>query len=114
MTAPEPVGEAKLGSPEMPEWLSSLKNDAGVLTLVSETVSESGDFHLRVVFWGVLLKVVQKFQNALLMAGIPSILVIGFNYEPWFNTTQDTLDKCSASTLDAVGQTLVTYLFQSN
>jgi len=48
------------------------------------------------------------------MAGIPSILVIGFNYEPWFNTTQDTLDKCSASTLDAVGQTLVTYLFQSN
>jgi hypothetical protein len=69
LTASEPVGEAKSGSPEMPEWLSSLKSDAHVLTLVSEAVSESGDFHLRVVFWGVLLKIIQKFQNELVMAG---------------------------------------------
>jgi Zn-dependent M28 family amino/carboxypeptidase len=50
-------------------------------------------------------------QVALAKAGIPSFLVIGFDYAPWFNTTQDTLDKCSARSLDAVGRTLLRYLY---
>ena len=37
--------------------------------------------------------------------------MIGFEYEPWFNTTQDTLDKCSAASLEAVGRTTVRYLY---
>jgi glutaminyl-peptide cyclotransferase len=50
-------------------------------------------------------------HTALASSGIPSILVIDFDYEPWFNTTGDTLDKCSTESLDAVGRTLVRYLY---
>jgi len=50
-------------------------------------------------------------QNALAAIGVPSFLVIGFDYAPWFNTTKDTIDKCSAASLEAVGRTLVHYIF---
>lgn len=50
-------------------------------------------------------------HTALAAAGIPSFLVIDFEYEPYFNTTQDTIDKCSADSLQAVGRTLVRYLY---
>ncbi|MGH6779618.1 MAG: M28 family peptidase [Bradyrhizobium sp.] len=50
-------------------------------------------------------------HTALAQAGIPSFLVIDFDYEPFFNTTQDTLDKCSATSLQAVGRTLLQYLY---
>ncbi len=53
-------------------------------------------------------------HTALAAAGIPSFLVIGFDYDPWFNTTQDTPDKCSAASLEAVGRTLVRYLFSQS
>jgi glutaminyl-peptide cyclotransferase len=49
-------------------------------------------------------------QGAFAQLGIPSILVIGFEYDPWFNTTKDTLDKCSPSSLEAVGRTLLQFL----
>jgi Zn-dependent M28 family amino/carboxypeptidase len=47
---------------------------------------------------------------ALNTAGIPSFLVIDLQYEPWFNTTLDTPDKCSAESLAAVGRTVETYI----
>lgn len=50
-------------------------------------------------------------HDALIAAGIPSFLVIDFKYEPWFNTTQDTADKCSAASLEAVGRTLLDYIY---
>jgi glutaminyl-peptide cyclotransferase len=50
-------------------------------------------------------------QSALAAADIPSILVIDFEYEPWFNTAEDTIDKCSAGSLEAVGRTLLRYLY---
>jgi len=50
-------------------------------------------------------------HTALNGAGIPSFLVIDFDYEPYFNTTQDTIDKCSAGSLQAVGRTLLQYLY---
>lgn len=50
-------------------------------------------------------------HNALANAGIPSFLVIDFEYEPYFNTTQDTIDKCSATSLEAVGRALLRYLY---
>jgi glutaminyl-peptide cyclotransferase len=50
-------------------------------------------------------------QDALAAAGIPSFLVIDFDYDPWFNTTKDTIDKCSSNSLEAVGRTLLTYLY---
>jgi glutaminyl-peptide cyclotransferase len=50
-------------------------------------------------------------HTALTAAGIPSLLVIDFEYDPWFNTTQDTIDKCSAASLADVGRTLLRYLY---
>jgi glutaminyl-peptide cyclotransferase len=50
-------------------------------------------------------------HSALAEAGIPSFLVIDFEYEPFYNTTQDTLDKCSPQSLEAVGRTLLQYLY---
>jgi Zn-dependent M28 family amino/carboxypeptidase len=50
-------------------------------------------------------------HTALAAAGIPSFLVIDFEYDPYFNTTQDTPDKCSAESLQAVGRTTLQYLY---
>ncbi|MGJ4998443.1 M28 family peptidase [Bradyrhizobium sp. HKCCYLS3077] len=50
-------------------------------------------------------------HTALMQAGIPSFLVIDFDYEPYFNTTQDTIEQCSAQSLEAVGRTLLRYLY---
>jgi glutaminyl-peptide cyclotransferase len=50
-------------------------------------------------------------HTALAAAGIPSFLVIDFEYDPFFNTTQDTADKCSADSLQAVGRTTLQYLY---
>jgi glutaminyl-peptide cyclotransferase len=51
-------------------------------------------------------------QAPLTAAGVPSFLVIDFDYDPWFNTTKDTIDKCSAGSLEAVGRTLLAYLYE--
>ncbi|WP_035647744.1 M28 family peptidase [Bradyrhizobium sp. ORS 285] len=50
-------------------------------------------------------------HTALQQAGIPSFLVIDFDYEPYFNTTQDTIEQCSAQSLETVGRTLLRYLY---
>ena len=50
-------------------------------------------------------------HTALQEAGIPSFVVIDFEYEPFYNTLQDTIDKCSAQSLEAVGRTLLQYLY---
>jgi spermidine synthase len=42
-------------------------------------------------------------------AGIPSLLLIDFEY-PAFHTTRDTLDKCSADSLKIVADTVLEYL----
>lgn len=41
--------------------------------------------------------------------GIPAVDIIDFNY-PYWHTTQDTLDKISADSLQAVGETLFDWL----
>lgn len=46
-----------------------------------------------------------------LNAGIPAIDVIDFDY-PYWHTTQDTVDKTSANSLKAVGDTVQTWLIQ--
>jgi hypothetical protein len=45
-----------------------------------------------------------------LRAGLQAFLVVDFRRTPWFNTTEDTIDKCSAESLSAVGRTLMKYL----
>jgi Zn-dependent M28 family amino/carboxypeptidase len=54
---------------------------------------------------------IEDDHTALQQAGIPSFVVIDFEYEPFYNTTQDTVDKCSAQSLEAVGRTLLQYLY---
>jgi len=50
-------------------------------------------------------------QIALNLVGIHAFLVIGFQYEPWFNTTGDTPDKCSEAALAGVGRTVLRYIY---
>lgn len=50
-------------------------------------------------------------HTAFQRAGIPAFLVIDFEYEPFYNTTEDTPDKCSVQSLEAVGRTLLKYLY---
>ncbi len=54
---------------------------------------------------------IEDDHTAFQLAGIPSFVVIDFEYEPFFNTTEDTPDKCSVHSLEAVGRTLVKYLY---
>jgi Zn-dependent M28 family amino/carboxypeptidase len=45
-------------------------------------------------------------HTAFLEKGIPVVLVIDFRY-PWFHTTADTIEKCSADSLGQVGRTVM-------
>jgi glutaminyl-peptide cyclotransferase len=54
---------------------------------------------------------IEDDHTAFQLAGIPSFVVIDFEYEPFYNTTQDTPDKCSVKSLEAVGRTLLKYLY---
>jgi Zn-dependent M28 family amino/carboxypeptidase len=75
-------------------------------------------------FWEIGLKIapdafeirtapysIEDDHTAFQLAGIPSFVVIDFEYEPFYNTTEDTPDKCAAQSLEAVGRTLLRYLY---
>ena len=49
-------------------------------------------------------------HSALYDIGIPSFLLIDFDY-PYYNTPKDTVDKCSAKSLEAVGQSIIDYIY---
>jgi glutaminyl-peptide cyclotransferase len=46
-----------------------------------------------------------------LEAGIPAVDIIDFDY-PYYHTTYDTLDKVSAASLDAVGETILAWMLK--
>jgi Zn-dependent M28 family amino/carboxypeptidase len=46
-------------------------------------------------------------------AGIPAVDIIDFDY-PYWHTSQDTPDKVSSDSLQAVGDTLLEFLTQRN
>ena len=48
-----------------------------------------------------------------LEAGIKAIVIIDFDY-PYWHTTEDTLDKVSSESLEAVGETLRVWLLREN
>ena len=54
---------------------------------------------------------IEDDHSNLQAAGIPSLIVIDFEYEPYYNTLQDTPDKCSTQSLEAVGRTLLQYIY---
>jgi hypothetical protein len=53
-------------------------------------------------------------HSAFLALGIPALLVIDLEYGPrnaWWHTSDDTIDKCDAATLGAVGQVLLDWVY---
>ena len=55
----------------------------------------------------------QDDHRPFLQAGMPAVLIIDFDY-PYWHTIQDTPDKVSAESLEAVGKTLWTWITQQN
>lgn len=53
---------------------------------------------------------IEDDHTPLAKAGIPSFLVIDFDY-PYFHTTADTLDKCSAESLGTVARATLGYIY---
>ena len=52
-------------------------------------------------------------HSAFLARGVPALVVIDYEYGPgnaWWHSTADTLDKCDAVTLGAVGRTLLEWV----
>jgi len=85
--------------------LASAKTELNTFWNIGKTIAPSA-------FLSTALKYpIGDDQTALAMAGIPSFLVIDFDYSPWFNTTQDTIDKCSPTSLQDVGRTLLEDLY---
>ncbi len=53
-------------------------------------------------------------HTAFLARGIPALVVIDYAYGPenaWWHTSADTMDKCDAETLGAVGRTLLEWIY---
>jgi len=61
------------------------------------------------VFSSVSSEGILDDHTSLTAAGIPSVLLIDFEY-PWNYTTRDTVDKCSKKSLQSVGDTLLEYV----
>lgn len=55
----------------------------------------------------------QDDHQPFLQAGIPAVLIIDFDY-PYWHTVDDTLDKVSAESLQAVGETLQAWIIQQS
>lgn len=74
------------------------------------------------VFWNIAQKIDRSvFRNqvgqeirddhtSLNSAGVPSFLLIDFEYS-YFHTTKDTLDKCGAQSMEIVARALYDYLY---
>ncbi len=62
------------------------------------------------VFKDVIGEEIHDDHTSLNQVSIPSFLVIDFKYTP-FHTTEDTIDKCSSSSLEIVGNTLIKYIY---
>lgn len=54
--------------------------------------------------------VIRDDHTPLNKAGIPTFLIIDFNYS-FFHTTSDTLDKCSPQSLEIIADSLLNYIY---
>ncbi|MCC2630482.1 MAG: hypothetical protein K0S38_291, partial [Candidatus Paceibacter sp.] len=91
------------------------------LHIYKEKTSTIGGQPYQDQFWKIAKTYFPKAFNAsekysisddhtpLIKAGIPSFLLIDFDY-PYFDTLEDTPDKCSAFSLETVGTSLELYL----
>ncbi|MBN2501189.1 MAG: M28 family peptidase [Anaerolineales bacterium] len=79
------------------------------LELATEIWSTAADLGYSDVFIPLPKYRMLDDHTPFLAAGIPAVLVIDFDY-PYWHTAQDTPDKVSAESLQAVGSTLETWL----
>lgn len=86
-------GWKPIGSTYFAQQLDGLYKDLPIKALVVDMVCDE-DLDLEFVTDAIL-----DDHTALEAAGIPSQLLIDFDY-PYFHTTKDTLDKCSAESLE--------------
>lgn len=126
-----------IGSPHFTERLSEFYPNARPEKMLDFDMVCDRDLHLKIEqsglhsapaevkkFWEIGIKIapgafekqpapysIDDDHTAFQLAGIPSFVVIDFEYEPFYNTTEDTPDKCSTQSLEAVGRTLLQYLY---
>ena len=67
------------------------------------------ELHPNIFIDSKLWPTIMDDHSTLTKAGIPSFLLIDFDYPP-FHTTSDTADKCSADSLASVASTLWQYI----
>ena len=84
---------SRKAAPELMRDLWATAADMGVTQFSSRTGPALSDDHV-----------------LLIRAGIPAIDLIDFSYPPW-HTLEDTPDKCSAESLEAVGSVLARYIY---
>lgn len=91
-----------------------LKKDLGSIRDSKENVNEFWDVGLKLFpkqFSSDSINEIRDDNTPLNKVGIPSFLVIDYNY-PYIYTTADKDDKCSEKSLNVVATTLVNYLDQ--
>jgi len=92
------------------------------LNIFKDKSSEKNAPELLEAFWGAAKTLnttafvdasgpdIRDDHTSLNQAGIPSILVIDFDY-PYFHTSEDTPDKCSSESLETVARAALSYVY---
>jgi glutaminyl-peptide cyclotransferase len=88
---------------------NSRKNASNIVDLVWEEARSLGVRNFRSDVKHTVFDDHIPFLNA----GIPAIDLIDFDY-PYWHTTHDTVDKCSAESLEAVGRVLLSVITKPN
>jgi hypothetical protein len=88
---------------------NSRKNASNIVDLVWEEARALGVRNFRSDVKHTVFDDHIPFLNA----GIPAIDLIDFDY-PYWHTTHDTVDKCSAESLEAVGRVLLSVITKPN
>lgn len=99
------VGDKDL---EIPKEPNSIQYAPDIVNLVWETAKDLGVFQFTDRTQRPVIDDHLPFNEA----GIKTIDLIDFDYPPW-HTTEDTPDKCSPESLQAVGKVLLHVIFQS-
>lgn len=125
------LGEMFLGAKHLAKTLTEPKPNYGILLdmigdkdlrvpveqnsfqhakpLVQELYSTARSLGMGKEFPYVLGQAISDDHLPLIAAGVPSVDLIDFDYDPW-HTLEDTVDKCSPESLGKVGRLLEVFL----
>jgi Zn-dependent M28 family amino/carboxypeptidase len=100
------IGDADLKVPMEPNSMRF----AG--SLVRDFYAHANKINLGSTFTRVLGPTIEDDHIPINEAGLPTMDLIDFSYEPW-HTLQDTPDKCSPNSLGKIGKMLQSWLLQN-